>query len=285
MGPFEVLDFSGIDVATMAARSMRDRGVDLHVPNLLEEKTDAEDHGMKTGAGFYTYPEPGEYSRIDIPRERRYDFDPKDLLAPAVNEAAWLLANDVTTKAEIDKAMQIGMNWPRGLLEIADEYGIDRLVDRLEVLRERSGWQEYEPHPRLREMVSNDDCGKRTGSGFYEWEYERTDFNTVRYERREYIAWITLDRPGHLNALDEPSWGTERRARTSGRRRRPRYGPSRVGSSVLCRRRHCGDPELGIGRRRRGDGRGGLSPDRPDAPEPSETGDRGRRRRRERGRL
>jgi len=206
MGPFEVLDFSGIDVATMAARSMRDRGVDLHVPNLLEEKTDAEDHGMKTGAGFYTYPEPGEYSRIDIPRERRYDFDPKDLLAPAVNEAAWLLANDVTTKAEIDKAMQIGMNWPRGLLEIADEYGIDRLVDRLEVLRERSGWQEYEPHPRLREMVSNDDCGKRTGSGFYEWEYERTDFNTVRYERREYIAWITLDRPGHLNALDEPSW-------------------------------------------------------------------------------
>lgn len=206
MGPFEVLDFSGIDVATMAARSMRDRGVDLHVPDLLEEKTEAEDHGMKTGAGFYTYPKPGEYSRVDIPRERRYDFDPKDLLAPAVNEAAWLLANDVTTKAEIDKAMQIGMNWPRGLLEMADEYGIDRLVDRLETLRERSGWEEYEPHPRLREMVSNDELGRKTGTGFYEWSYEQMEFNTVQYERREYIAWITLNRPDQLNALDEPSW-------------------------------------------------------------------------------
>lgn len=206
MGPFEVLDFSGIDVATMAGRSMRDRGVDLHVPDLLEEKTEAEEYGMKTGEGFYAYPEPGEYSRVDIPRERRYDFDPKDLLAPAVNEAAWLLANDVTTKTEIDKAMQIGMNWPRGLLEIADEYGIDRLVERLETLRERSGWEEYEPHPYLREMVSNDELGLKTGTGFYEWDQEQTTFNTVRYERREYVAWITLDRPEQLNALDEPSW-------------------------------------------------------------------------------
>lgn len=206
MGPFEVLDFSGIDVATMAARSMRDRGVDLHVPDLLEGKTEANEHGMKTGEGFYAYPELGEYSRVDIPRERRYDFDPKDLLAPAVNEAAWLLANDVTTKSEIDKAMRIGMNWPRGLLEIADEYGIDRLVDRLEALRERSGWEEYEPHPRLREMVSNDKLGRKSGIGFYEWDYERTEFDTVRYERREYIAWITLNRPEQLNALDEPSW-------------------------------------------------------------------------------
>lgn len=206
MGPFEVLDFSGVDVATMAARSMRDRDVDLHVPNLLDEKTDAGDHGIKTGEGFYTYPEPGEYSRVEIPRERRYDFDPKHLLAPAVNEAAWLLANDVTTKPEIDKAMQIGMNWPRGLLEIADEYGIDRLVETLETLAERSGWEEYEPHPFLREMVSNGDVGRGSGTGFYQWDYESTQFNTVQYERREYVAWITLDRPDQLNALDEPSW-------------------------------------------------------------------------------
>ncbi|SEH18074.1 3-hydroxyacyl-CoA dehydrogenase [Natronorubrum sediminis] len=206
MGPFEVLDFSGVDVATMAAKSMRDRGVDLHVPDLLEEKTEVDKHGMKTGVGFYSYPTPGEYSRVDIPRERRYDFDPKHLLAPAVNEAAWLLANDVTTKSEIDKAMRIGMNWPRGLLKMADEYGIDRLVETLETLRERSGWDEYEPHPHLEEMVSNDECGRKSSVGFYEWDYEQTTFDTVRYERREYVAWITLDRPEALNALDEPSW-------------------------------------------------------------------------------
>lgn len=206
MGPFEVLDYSGIDVATMAARSMRDRGVELHIPALLTEKVDAESYGMKTGDGFYEYPEAGEYSRAPISSEPRYDFDPKELLAPAVNEAAWLLANDVTTKADIDKAMQVGMNWPRGLLELTDEYGIDRLVETLEDLRERSGWDEYEPHPLLRDMVENEEVGVASGVGFYEWEYEHEEFNTVQYERREYTAWITLNRPDDLNALDEPSW-------------------------------------------------------------------------------
>jgi len=206
MGPFEVLDFSGIDVATMAARSMRERGVDLHVPDLLVEKNEAGDHGMKTGEGFYEYPEAGEYSRVDIPREQRYGFDPKELLAPAVNEAAWLLENDVTTVEGIDNAMRVGMNWPRGLLELGDEYGIDRLVETLERLRERSGWAEYEPHPMLRGMVEDGEVGLASGTGFYEHEYERETFETVRYERREYAAWITLDRPESLNALDEPSW-------------------------------------------------------------------------------
>jgi enoyl-CoA hydratase/3-hydroxyacyl-CoA dehydrogenase len=206
MGPFEVLDFAGIDVFEMAARSMRERGVDLHVPDLLTQVVEEERFGMKTGAGFYEYPEAGEYSRVDIPREPRYDFDPKELVAPAVNEAAWLLDNDVTTKAEIDKSVQIGMNWPRGLLEFADEYGIDRLVETLESLRERTGWEEYEPHPRLREMVETDEVGLASGTGFYDHEYERTEFDTVVYERREYTAWITLNRPDNLNALDEPTW-------------------------------------------------------------------------------
>lgn len=206
MGPFEVLDFAGIDVATTAARSMRERGVDLHVPDLLGEMTDAGEHGVKTGSGFYDYPAPGEYARADVPRECRYEFDPKELFAPAVNEAAWLLENDVSTVAGIDEAMCVGMNWPRGPLAFADEYGVDRLVDTLERLRERSGWNEYEPHPRLRRMVEDGEVGLASGTGFHAHEYERARFETVRYERRERVAWITLDRPDRLNALDSPSW-------------------------------------------------------------------------------
>jgi enoyl-CoA hydratase/3-hydroxyacyl-CoA dehydrogenase len=48
--------------------------------------------------------------------------------------------------------------------------------------------------------------GLASGAGFHEHEYERDRFGTVRYERRERVAWITLDRPDRLNALDSPSW-------------------------------------------------------------------------------
>jgi len=206
MGPFEALDRAGLDVAAGVARSMRDRGVDLHLPDLLASKVDAGEHGVATGRGFYDYPAPGEYARPDVPRERRYEFDPKALLAPAANEAAWLLAEGVSTVDGIDTATRAGMGWPRGLLQFADEYGLDRLVNTLERLRERSGWAAYEPHPRLRGMVEDGDVGLVGGTGFHEHEYERERFETVRYERRERVAWITLDRPDRLNALDSASW-------------------------------------------------------------------------------
>jgi enoyl-CoA hydratase/3-hydroxyacyl-CoA dehydrogenase len=205
-GPFEMLDLVGIDVTGRIVRSMRERGVDLHLPALLVEKADAGEHGVETGKGFYDYPAPGEYARPDVPRERRYEFDPKDLFAPAANEAAWLLEEGVSTVGGIDEGTREGLGWPRGLLVFADEYGLDRLVDTLERLHERSGWAAYEPHPCLRRMVEAGEVGLVDGTGFHDHEYERERFETVRYERREDLAWITLDRPDRLNALDSPSW-------------------------------------------------------------------------------
>ena len=205
-GPFEALDMVGLDFVLGVARSIREQGVTLHVPALLSEKVEAGDHGVETGRGFYDYPGPGEYRPPEIPRERRYEFDPKALFAPAVNEAAWLLDEGVSTVERIDETTRGGMGWPRGLLTFADEYGIDRLVGTLDRLRERSGWEEYDPHPRLRRMVEADEVGLASGIGFHEHEYERDRFETVRYERREAVAWITLDRPERLNALDSPSW-------------------------------------------------------------------------------
>lgn len=208
MGPFEVLDFAGVDVFYLVCQSMRDRGVPVRISETHEELFETERHGMKSGAGFYDYPEAGAYARVDIPPERRYEYDPYRMIAAAVNAAAWLLEAEVTTRDDVDKAMRIGMSWPRGPFELADEYGIDRIVEMLERLHGECGWEQYEPNRLLKRMVADGSVGIKSGDGFYDYadEHHRETYGTVEYERRGFYALITLSRPDRDNALDEAAW-------------------------------------------------------------------------------
>ncbi|TYL37334.1 3-hydroxyacyl-CoA dehydrogenase [Natronococcus pandeyae] len=206
MGPFEVLDFAGIDVFYMVCQALQDRDVPVVISETHENLVEADAYGMKTGEGFYDYPSPGEYARVDIPRERRHEYNPYQMIASAVNAAAWLLDNDVTTMEDVDTAMRTGMSWPRGPLEFADEYGIDRIIELLERLHEETGREQYDPHPLLERMVEQGRLGWKTGEGFYEYDHETTSFGSVEYERREFVARIVLDRPDKLNAMDESAW-------------------------------------------------------------------------------
>lgn len=221
MGPFEVLDFAGIDVFYMVCQALDERDVPVEISETHEERIEADAFGMKSGEGFYDYPAPGEYARVDISMDRRYEYDPYQMVASAVNAAAWLVDNDVATTEAIDKSMEIGMNWPRGLFEFADEYGIDRIVTTLQTLYEETGREQYKPHPLLERMVEEGRVGWSTGEGFYDYNYERETFESVTYERREFIAYITFGRPEKRNALDAGAWrglqlALERAAETDG---------------------------------------------------------------------
>ena len=206
MGPFEVLDFAGIDVFYMVCQSMQKRGVPVHISDTHEECFETGRYGMKTGAGFYDYPEAGAYARIDLPLERRFEFDPYPLIASSVNAAAWLIDSDVSTAEDIDTAMEIGMSWPRGPLAFADEYGIDRIVSVLDGLYDKTGWEQYEPHSLLRDMVAASELGWETGSGFYEYSTEHESYGNVEYARTEFVATITFSRPEKMNAMDKATW-------------------------------------------------------------------------------
>lgn len=58
MGPFELSDFSGLDVFYYASlQRYRETGDEAdRPPRILEEKVKAGEFGRKTGKGFYTYP-------------------------------------------------------------------------------------------------------------------------------------------------------------------------------------------------------------------------------------
>lgn len=204
-GPCERIDAAGVDAVLERVETLQDRGLELSSPSVLREMHEAGRHGIATGEGFYDY---ADGDSADVPRERRYEFDPLVVLAPAIDAAAGLLAADAVTVAAVDDAVRHA-GWPRGLLAMADEYGIDRV---LEALADDGGSERGGPAPLLASMVEDGETGLDAGEGFHEWAYESTTFGPVRYERRACLAVVTLDRPAVLNALDRESWLGLRRA-------------------------------------------------------------------------
>ncbi|WP_367834195.1 3-hydroxyacyl-CoA dehydrogenase family protein [Vulcanisaeta sp. JCM 16159] len=167
MGVFALTDFTGGIKLSYESRNLFEE-IDRVAPETepskglakaravvfsLIEKMYKEDRiGIRTGKGFYEYPEPGKWVRPDIPRELADRVNLLDLLAPMVNESLRMERLDICTRSDIDKALKLGYNWPRGLFEI---YGRDftardvvstlrRMSDLMPDLREF-----YEPDPAL----------------------------------------------------------------------------------------------------------------------------------------
>jgi 3-hydroxybutyryl-CoA dehydrogenase len=61
MGPFELMDFNGIDVAyNVRMERLRETGdPQARPPRSIQEKYERKEWGRKTGKGWYSYPQPG----------------------------------------------------------------------------------------------------------------------------------------------------------------------------------------------------------------------------------
>ena len=196
MGPFELQDLTGIDIGYYLSQE-----AGLPIPPIVEEKVQANELGRKTGKGFYDYEDGG----ADYSQEAGQDVDPTPVYALMVNEAAHLLEQDVTTVADIDKAVQLGAGFPEGLLQRADHLGLDTLLGTLKSLHEKHGDDRYQPSRYLETMVEQGRTGKDVGQGFYSYDTgsdDLSDFQTIRVEVADRIAWITLDREHRLNAIN-----------------------------------------------------------------------------------
>lgn len=164
MGIFELADYVGIDVSLDLWRVIVSRGTTDVKCNLFKSKVDAKELGVKSGKGFYTYPAPGKYVKVKLPQESK--VDPARLISLAINEACWLIENDIVNAKEIDDVMKYGFNFPKGLLEIADELGLDRILEHLKDISSK-GFDAYIPQNLLVKMVNEGKLGKKTKSGFY----------------------------------------------------------------------------------------------------------------------
>ncbi|SEV89090.1 3-hydroxyacyl-CoA dehydrogenase/enoyl-CoA hydratase family protein [Halobacterium jilantaiense] len=99
------------------------------------------------------------------------------ILVPLLNEAAWLVHDDVATIAEVDSTTKYDLGLPMGAFELADQVGIDVSLDVLDYMQDVLG-DTYEPCPLLVEKVEAEDLGKKSGAGFYDYENGGADVPT-----------------------------------------------------------------------------------------------------------
>jgi len=94
------------------------------------------------------------------------------ILVQALNEAVYLVAEGVATPEDVDKACELGLNWPMGPLKLLDYVGVDTDLLITEVMVNETGDQKFRPSNLLRQMVRANLLGRKTGRGFYDWTKE-----------------------------------------------------------------------------------------------------------------
>ena len=194
MGAFELADHVGIDVGYHVLEYIYDELGEAYEPcPLLVEKVEAGDLGKKTGQGFYDY----ENGGATIPTDAGAERIAHRLLAVMANETAQLLGEGVADLESIETAITLGLRFPEGPARLADDAGLNALVECLDELHEETGEQRYEVADYLRERAAE--------GGFYEHiEDDGTDFETIRIEYPgEWVGHVILDRPHRMNAVSD----------------------------------------------------------------------------------
>ncbi len=91
------------------------------------------------------------------------------ILVPALNEAVFLVQEGVADPEDIDKACQLGLNWPMGPLRLLDYVGLDTTLNIAHVFLNETNDSKYRPPVLLKNMVRANQLGRKTGRGFYDW--------------------------------------------------------------------------------------------------------------------
>lgn len=85
-------------------------------------------------------------------------------------EAIRMLEQGVASAADIDAAMVLGYRHPVGPLKLTDMVGLDVRMHIGEYLAAELGNAAFEPPALMRELVAAGKLGKKSGSGFYDWD-------------------------------------------------------------------------------------------------------------------
>jgi len=92
------------------------------------------------------------------------------VLMLTVNEAVFLVQDQVAEPEEVDRIFRECFGHKMGPLETADLIGLDTILYSIEVLYESFNDDKYRPCPLLKKMVDAGLHGRKNGRGFYNYQ-------------------------------------------------------------------------------------------------------------------
>lgn len=171
MGPFELMNVTGIPISVHASATFgRELGSLYGTPKSLPEK-------MKEGT---------PYDLSGAPDESKFEMVQDRLYGVCLGAAAALVSEGVASIEDTDRGAKVGLRWVEGPFEIMNRLGIDKVCTVVDAMTRRY------PDFKMPEILLKQ---KALGRPF--------EFNYVDLEVQDGIAFITLNRPEAMNALNE----------------------------------------------------------------------------------
>jgi 3-hydroxybutyryl-CoA dehydrogenase len=155
MGPFTLMDYIGNDVNYAVTESVFSAFYfdPRYKPSFTQKRhSEAGYLGRKSGRGYYDYSEGVEKPTPTKDETLGHQIKNR-ILVMLFNEAIDALFLNIASKEDIDLAMTKGVNYPKGLLAWANEFGLPEVLKQLEALFHEYGEDRYRPSPLLRRMV------------------------------------------------------------------------------------------------------------------------------------
>lgn len=171
MGPFELMNVTGIAISVHASGTFgRELGSLYGTPKSLPAK-------MASGE---------LYDLGGTAQEDKFSAIEDRLYGACLGAAAALVSEGVATVEDTDRGAKVGLRWRQGPFELINRLGIDRACNLVAAMTVRY------PDFVMPEILVRQ---KRLGKPF--------SFNYVDFAVEDGIAFLTINRPEALNALNE----------------------------------------------------------------------------------
>ena len=171
MGPFLLMNVTGIPIAVHAATTLGNELGPFYAPAaILKAQMEKQENWDIEGDV--------DESKIEVVMDRFYGV--------CLGVAAALVDEGVASIEDTDRGAKIGLRWILGPFEIMNKIGIDKTYASVTAITEK-----YPDFKMPSILASQKDAGKPFA------------FNFVDLETKNEVAYITLNRPEAMNALNE----------------------------------------------------------------------------------